>query len=422
MLRQVSKIAATALVGILSFFAHADAQDRHSVPCADTSITEKFSLYYRFDSIEVDSVYLDNRQQIDHIRHYLSASPRIDSITVYAWASPEGGYKHNLWLSRKRAEAAKRFLLSNSDPRKLNSDKIKISPLAENWTGLREIVEKRYHRHDREKVLSILDAQGIGDETRKWRLQQLDKGYTWRFLLRRYMPELRSATWICVWAEVPPALPVLEEPKDTLVHVTSLKRTYQSYPQEDVRTEMPVVSPLAVPLAAVRTNLLVPALNFGVEVPLGNRYSVSADYYYPWFWPSPKNKNCFELLGWSVEGRYWFGRDRKPQDRLKGHSLGVYVSGGYYDFEKDYRGMQGEFVSPGIDYTYSMAIGRKKKNHLEFTLAVGFIRSWGTTYNVYGDYGALYPDEGTLIWDYFGPTKAAVTFVVPFYSKKEGGR
>ena len=24
----------------------------------------------------------------------------------------------------------------------------------------------------------------------------------------------------------------------------------------------------------------------------------------------------------SVEGRYWFGKDRSPQDRLKGHSVG----------------------------------------------------------------------------------------------------
>ena len=101
--------------------------------------------------------------------------------------------------------------------------------------------------------------------------------------------------------------------------------------------------------------------------------------------------------------------------------MGVYFAGGYYDFERNYRGMQGEFLSPGVDYTYSMPLGRNKKVHMQFTLAVGYIRSWGRTYNVYGDYGELYPDEGTVIWDYFGPTKAAVTIVVPFY-RKEGRR
>jgi hypothetical protein len=179
--------------------------------------------------------------------------------------------------------------------------------------------------------------------------------------------------------------------------------------------------PVRIPIFSLRTNLLVPALNIGAELPLGDRWSLAADYYFPWCWPNKKNKDCFELLGWSVEGRYWFGRDRKPHDRLKGHSIGVYAAGGYYDFEKDYRGMQGEFISPGIDYAYSMAIGRKRNLHLQFTLAVGYIRSWGRTYNVYEPYGELFPDEGTLIWNYFGPTKAAVSLVLPFY-KKEGRR
>ena len=126
---------------------------------------------------------------------------------------------------------------------------------------------------------------------------------------------------------------------------------------------------------ALRSNLLVPALNIGAELPLGNSWSVSADYYYPWIWPSPKNKNCFELLGGNIEGRYWFGKDRTADDRLKGHSVGLYGAGGYYDLERNFRGQQGEFISTGIDYTYAMPIGRKKRMNLEFTFALGYIHS-----------------------------------------------
>lgn len=165
---------------------------------------------------------------------------------------------------------------------------------------------------------------------------------------------------------------------------------------------------------AVRTNLLVPALNIGAEVPIGDRWSVSADYYYPWIWPSKKNKNCFEFLGWSAEGRYWFGKDRTAKDRLLGHSAGLYGAGGYYDFERNYRGQQGEFVSVGLDYTYAMPIGRKRKMNLEFTFALGYIHSWGRAYKVHGDYGPLFKDEGDIRFDYVGPTKVAVNLVVPF--------
>lgn len=173
---------------------------------------------------------------------------------------------------------------------------------------------------------------------------------------------------------------------------------------------------------AVRTNLLVPALNIGAEVPLGNSWSFSVDYYYPWLWPSPKNKECFELLGWSVEGRYWFGKDRKAEDRLKGHSIGVYGAVGYYDFEWNYKGRQGEFVSAGVDYTYSLPVGRKKRVNLEFTVAVGCIHSWAKSYVVSGEYGQLHPEPGIVLFDYVGPTKAAVSLVVPIRVAGKEGR
>ena len=175
-------------------------------------------------------------------------------------------------------------------------------------------------------------------------------------------------------------------------------------------------------IIAARTNLLVPALNVGAEMPLGDRWSVSADYYFPWIWPSPKNKNCFELLGWSVEGRYWLGRNRTARDRLLGHSVGLYGAGGYYDFERNFKGLQGEFISAGLDYTYAMPIGRKKRLNLEFTLALGYIHSWGRNYHVLDEYGPLFKDDEEIRFDYVGPTKAAVSLVVPFGKKKEGRR
>ena len=166
-------------------------------------------------------------------------------------------------------------------------------------------------------------------------------------------------------------------------------------------------------LIAVRSNLLVPALNVGVEYPLGTNWSVAADYYFPWIKMGDKNRNCFQMLGWSAEGRYWFGKDRSMAERLHGHSVAVYGAGGYYDFEFDYEGTQGEFVTAGVDYTYAMPIGKKKRLNLEFTLAVGYIHSWGRPYEVLADYGPLFKKDADIKFDYFGPTKAAVSLVVP---------
>lgn len=398
---------------LMSGQAFGRGQDREA---KDSSVTENFAIYYRFDDTRFDQTYLSNSETAAHIKNYLINSPRIDSITIYAWASPEGAYGHNVWLSQERAKTAKRFLLAHSpDSLKLNSEKIHISPRAENWPGLIRLVEENYTRHDREKVLRILRTEGIGDETRKWRLKQLDGGYTWNYLWRHYMPQLRTATWICVWAEVIDPLPEIVQLMSSAVTAEAM------LPEPEVRPilEEPLVE--RVPIAALSTNLLVPGLNFAVEMPVGDRWSVGADYYFPWFWPKKDNRNCFELLGWSVEGRYWFGKDRRPEDRLRGHSLGVYASAGYYDFERDFKGQQGEYIGTGIDYTYAMPIGRKKRVNLEFTVALGYIHAWGKNYTVPGEFGQLYPEEGTVLFDYFGPTKAAVSIVVPLY-RKEGRR
>ncbi|MGM9736101.1 MAG: hypothetical protein ACI3ZL_06785 [Candidatus Cryptobacteroides sp.] len=173
-------------------------------PVSDTLTTNVFRLYYVCDESSVREDYMDNAAQMDSIRRYLATSPRIDSIAIYAYSSPEGSFRRNSQLSLLRAEATRDFILANGALR-ISSADITLHPMDENWEGLREEVAKNYHRHDRDKVLRIIDDTSVGVDTRKWRLQQLDKGYTWDYLKRNLMPRLRYATWICVWES--PAIP-----------------------------------------------------------------------------------------------------------------------------------------------------------------------------------------------------------------------
>lgn len=385
------------------------------------AISEEFHIHYRFDRSDIDPEYRDNRNSTELLKQHLQDASRIDSIIIHVYSSPDGVYEYNARLARQRAAAAETLIrqLTGSTP-------IRTVIVAENWSGLQRLVRERYTRHDRSKILDILEAENISEATRKWRLQQLDNGYTWSYILRHYMPELRNATVITLRMKPEDPLPAVVQmctravtmnPDDGPIRPKpAAEQKPATEPTQPTGTEDPTAAakPSMIPLYALRTNLLVPALNIGVEVPLGERWSVSADYYYPWIWPSKMNRNCFELLGWSVEGRYWFGRDRQPQQRLRGHSVGLYAAAGYYDFERNYQGQQGEFVSTGLDYTYAMGIGRRKRLNLEFTLALGYIRSWGRNYTVPGPGGELYPEPGTVIFDYVGPTKAAVSLVVPF--------
>lgn len=103
---------------------------------AEFAVRNDFAIYYWHDRIDVDPEYLDNKDNLEKINKYLAHSPKIDSIVIYAYASPEGVYERNAWLSRKRAEAAKRYIIENLPENScLKEEDIQLRPMAENWGG-----------------------------------------------------------------------------------------------------------------------------------------------------------------------------------------------------------------------------------------------------------------------------------------------
>ena len=387
---------------------------------SDKRIQKKYSVYFGIGSSKINSSLYGNGEVLDQIKEDINSikADKVipDSLVIVSSSSPDGNTSFNLRLARMRADNTVSQLYRLLP--EFRNASLRTDHYEESWDIVRQVLENDPDFPQREQMLSILDTD-LSEEMKEASLKKCTEG--WAYLIENYIYAFRNST-IYLWLDLKGVvdeyvriapLPKLGTLTDTLVFDAPVPAVTRAYHDGSAFTPSPDI------IWALRTNLLVPALNAGLEIPIKENWSLGLDYYFPWFWPNQKNKNCFEFLGWSVEGRYWFGRDRQPQNRLRGHSVGLYVGGGYYDFERNYRGMQGQFVSPGLDYTYAMPIGRKKRLNLEFTLAVGYIRSWGTTYNVYGDYGALYPDEGTVIWDYVGPTKAAVTLVVPFY-RKEG--
>lgn len=409
----------------MALYVYASGQESQSVPeVAKMSITETFSIYYKVDSIDINPTYLENRKNIAHILDYLENSPRIDSITIYAWASPEGPYRRNKWLSHERALTAKRFLLKHSpDSSHLNSTKIKISPIAENWEGLTRLVEENYFRPDREKVLGIIKDRSTGYDRKKKLLQSIDKGKTWRYLIDNYMPQLRAATWVCVWVGYIEPLPTPPVPSDRL------QQSFSHLPIE-YRTEEPVRLPSKRTILGLKTNLLydaVTALNFAVEVPVNEHFSFQYEHHCPW-WLSRNNRYCLEFLSFGGEFRWWFKpktysetEERKQRDALSGHFIGLHGWGGKSDIQagRNFGCYQFEFLSAGLTYGYAMPVSRYL--NLEFSISAGYARIPYRHYIPSPDWEILIRDKnnaGTL--HYFGPTKAEISLVIPIRVKMGG--
>ena len=385
-------------------------------------VVDRFALYYWRDRIDLDETYLDNKRQMERIRLYLANSPQIDSITIYAYASPEGVYEHNVWLAEKRAEAAKRFVLAHiPQERNFNPERIRLCPMEENWTGLAEELEANYHRNDREKVLAILRAP-VRNDTKKWRLQQLDNGYTYKYIIRRHMPRLRLATWICIWQK-PYQEPVgkeaafaVSEPEPSPLTPLHVEPLHIESPREKKT------------ILALKTNLLydaVTALNFAAEVPFNEKFSILYEHHCPW-WLSNSNRFCLQYLSFGGEFRWWFKPKTRPEsarrvqrDALVGHFLGLYGMGGKFDLQANRTFCyQGEFFSAGLTYGYSMPIA--KRLNLEFSISAGYARIPYRHYNPTDDWEILIRDRNkTGVWHYFGPTKIEVALSVPLLIRKK---
>ena len=406
-----------AIASLVSLMPVADAKD--------SIRTESFRIYYPINKMTVQKNYLNNAESLEQIRCFYLDSLQADSLVIFSYASPEGPYAFNQKLSQERGKAAREFLLQHlfqgREPAGLT---ISLQPTAENWDGLREEVQIRYHRADSSRVMEILDSP-ISNEKKKQRLKALDGGRSWRTIITDIMPHLRYATWSYVW--IYPEVKQEPEPEPEPTPEPQPAPTPLPEPITDTRT-----------IAAIKTNLLYDAvtwLNLAVEVPIyKDRFSLVYTHQFPW-WRGGENRNeyCNRFLSIGGELRWWFRpQPREPYDRhvrrdkLMGHYLGLYGMGGKWDFEwKRKFCYQGEFWSAGVSYGYSRPLG--KRLNLELSASLGYGNIPYRNYKPSDDYGILLRNrKKTGTWHYVGPTRLEVSLVWPllhrFTVKREGGR
>lgn len=364
---------------------------------------------FKLDNSVLDQDFGCNSESADALIVFLDhiGVDSVDSLRIISGASLEGSSRYNQNLSHKRSTAVKSWLLGlypSLESKTESEDK------GELWDEFLDQVQQDTVISDKEKqkIVGII-VSDVSIDTKKWRLKRCP---SYRYISRTYYPLLRTST-VTVFYRVP-----LPEVKSAPVSAL----TYVPQPIQIPRS-VPVSKP-EVPkdeIFYLRTNLLAPLSNFGAAYCINDRWSIEADYYFPWFRRNPDHRNCFQILGWNLGGRYWFGKDRTREDRLEGHSVGANIAAGYYDFEKDFVGDQGEFVQVGVDYLYSLPVW-KDRLHLEFSLGLGYIYSHVKPYDVFEDGGKAYKTGYTENFHWLGPTKATVSLVVPIKVARRAGR
>ena len=400
--------------------------------------TISFKVFFRQGHPELDLDFKDNRKTLKEFSDTVSVLLKdpfsnIKLVHVEGAASPEGGSVLNKDLAANRARNIKKWLVAHSD---LESVQITTSGVGADWDGLYRKLEGIDWKY-RDTVRSIIRNTPVwvtkGGKVvsgRKKRLMDLDGGGPWNWMLANIYPELRQGGSSIKCYVIRSAEPIVV--RDTVV-IHTVDTVYVPGPgliPGSTGNPCPTViaSPAVIAgptgdlsrklIFAVRSNLLAPLMNIGLEIPFGDRWSVGLDWYYTWAWRYWSREldmtNCFQMLSGGTELRYWLNPSKDP---LTGHSVGAYIYGGYYDFERRFHGYQGEYFNFGLDYSYAALLSKRSGLRMEFFLGFGYIHSDAREYNVYTPGGKAFRTGYEKPVDWIGPTKAGVSLVIPIYKK-----
>lgn len=388
------------------------------------SHTMSATLYFRHDKWVIDEDYLSNRQTIDKIDEFFELNGEfIDSIAIVAYASPEGPEAYNQKLSARRAGTTKYWLLKNY--KSLHLNQIVEQPLGEDFAGLIERINADSKVPYKKEVLRTLHRSDLTPDQKLRQLMKLRNGHPYSYIRRHHLPYLRTATTFVFYWSKDVAVTTAAVPHYDIVSEVST-------PQQ-LHTKAPFVlesEPEAKTILALKTNALydlATVVNFSVEAPIGDRFSLAYNHICPW-WLTPNNRYCLQLLSIGGEARWWFApkpvaqsSDFVGRDRLVGHFLGAYAMSGMFDFQANKKACyQGEFWSAGLTYGYSAPLG--KRLNIEFAFSIGYANIPYRHYVPTDDWQDLIRDKfntGRIHW--FGPTKAEISLVVPITINTKGG-
>ncbi len=174
-----------------------------------------------------------------------------------------------------------------------------------------------------------------------------------------------------------------------------------------------------IPLFALKTNLLYDAIitpNITLELPIGGRWSISAEWIFAW-WDDSKHLRCYEYLSGGLQARYWFTPHTRDYP-MRGWFVGGYIQAGYYDVERRGRGAQGQMWGMNGVGGYTHHLVRNLR--MEYSVALGFIN---TPYNKYVETLDCSDElvlqrykKGRYMW--WGITRVDISLVWMLYNKR----
>lgn len=409
------KTAFTLIATFLAFTQSAEGQER----AVDTV---NVSIYFKAGSAEVDRLVSDDTvESFSSLLDGRKCLPVVCRITGFD--SPDNGTARNNEIISRRIETVMAYMTSrypnagfSFETVNVGADWERFSELLseDGFSGMIPGAVKLKETIDTTPLWITRDGKVV--DGRAARCRRLLGGRPWRRSEELLFPLLRRTDVECIAEKT--------EKNETKI----IPRMYSiSGPIAAVSEDCPAIraaAPETVPaktpekirLFDVRTNLLLPLLNVGVEIPTKGRNTIGFDIYYPWFAPVNEDAFCAEMLAARVGSRWWFRKRavlfRNGRNTMTGPCAGISALGGYFDFGNRGKGDQGEMVGGSADFGWAWELGRRGIR-LELCAGIGAVYVQTRTYET-GILGRLVNRDNILsrnIW--MGPTRLELTLNIP---------
>lgn len=138
--------------------------------------------------------YHSNAKELEGMRSTIENALRnpawsIKKVWIKGYASPEGPSEKNDALAKSRTESIRDYVVSVC---RLDGSLVEMEYEAENWSGLREFVERSSLPH-RAEILEIIDGDRLPDD-KEWMIKSRYAG-DWRTIVNDCLPYLRRTDY-----------------------------------------------------------------------------------------------------------------------------------------------------------------------------------------------------------------------------------
>ncbi|MDP4201135.1 MAG: hypothetical protein Q8861_00445 [Bacteroidota bacterium] len=157
------------------------------------------NITFRSGKSDMDIDLADNRAELGKIQEMTNQLTKtgefvMDSISLSAGCSPEGLFRFNLMLSKKRAESIRGYLAKNLSDIEGIGKMLRSYSKAEDWQGLSELVQDSLISINKQQILNLIASAGDPDKKETEIRQTYPVEY--KTIRERLYPKLRAVDFI----------------------------------------------------------------------------------------------------------------------------------------------------------------------------------------------------------------------------------